>query len=190
MQSRSLIRARSTRSYGRPGTAAGRRLLRPRDRGRTPRSRRGPLRPAAPSASGDACHTTIQVGRNEVVIGRDRGFNRIGPSRAVIRRSGQADFLVGRLPRTTRPVSCPYVALMSHGTAGDLCNSLKQDGNSCDTVRHRTGAQKSQKPLILLAVPAGLEPATRGVEIRYSIQLSYGTVLPTGSLSAYIALPI
>src|SRR5579862_399886 len=36
----------------------------------------------------------------------------------------------------------------------------------------RVGRSKQED----LAIPAGLEPATRGVEIRYSIQLSYGTI--------------
>ena len=41
------------------------------------------------------------------------------------------------------------------------------------------------KPLKLLAIPAGLEPATRGVEIRYSIQLSYGTIWTAPSMMGH-----
>jgi hypothetical protein len=43
--------------------------------------------------------------------------------------------------------------------------SMASDGDGWRAIARRN-----------LAIPAGLEPATRGVEIRYSIQLSYGTV--------------
>jgi hypothetical protein len=80
---------------------------------------------------------------------------------SVMRASG---FIAGGLSWTA------HVAFMSRVVAAIPCNSLKQEGNGCDMRRHELDEQKSEKWLILLAIPAGLEPATRGVEIRYSIR--------------------
>jgi hypothetical protein len=66
--------------------------------------------------------------------------------------------------------------LMLRRLAGSAGEPLRFQGNSAQQAQHDLGVLNSIKPLNLLAIPAGLEPATRGVEIRYSIQLSYGTV--------------
>jgi hypothetical protein len=50
------------------------------------------------------------------------------------------------------------------------------DGALRNAELEKVLAHDAQTGLGRLAVPAGFEPATRGVEIRYSIQLSYGTV--------------
>jgi hypothetical protein len=52
-------------------------------------------------------------------------------------------------------------------------------GPAARPSNHHAGAGAEDLKLLCrfdVAIPAGLEPATRGVEIRYSIQLSYGTV--------------
>jgi hypothetical protein len=71
---------------------------------------------------------------------------------------GLSGRLRGEAPVRAGRFFCPHVAFMSHGVTATLCNSLKQEGNSCDTVRHETGPQNSQKPLILLAIPAEFVP--------------------------------
>ncbi len=68
--------------------------------------------------------------------------------------------LAGGYTRRSGQISL-YVAFMSQGIAAAPCNSLKQEGNDCDTVRHGNGFQISQKPLILLAIPAGLSLCDR-----------------------------
>ncbi len=80
-----------------------------------------------------------------------------------------------------------------HGKRWNEAHFSKEDKKE---LGHRlTGSVNSTRKALTLAgaenevaIPAGFEPATHGVEIRYSIQLSYGTVI-SGNRT-FLALPI
>jgi hypothetical protein len=63
-----------------------------------------------------------------------------------------------------------------HGLSGTEWDGLILKGFLRYSLVHEFVLEKPPFSLKSLAIPAGFEPATHGVEIRYSIQLSYGTV--------------
>ena len=76
------------------------------------------------------------------------------------------------------------VASLLRGLSETKRERLTLKGFPRYSPQHGINENKTRIALKSLAIPAGFEPATHGVEIRYSIQLSYGTV------GVFLALPI